>query len=125
MAGVGRAKGGGSGGARPGAGRPKGSRNPNPKPRPLLTTADLAAVVRRELAAQASPPAASPAATPSAEGPALAQQLAAIGRQLQILARQTEREPMLRRLAAIERAVGVLEMPKAPRVSRARPLGRE
>jgi hypothetical protein len=39
------------------------------------------------------------------------------------LIRQTEREPVLRRLTAIERALNLVEKPQAPRHTRRRPLG--
>ena len=44
---------------------------------------------------------------------------------LQRLERQTEREPVLRRLTAIERALNLVEKPQAPRYTRRRPLGAE
>lgn len=105
-------KGSGRGGWRPGAGR-------KPKIKPLLTTADLEAVVRRELKAQQG---SRPPATSTAAETALVQHLAAINKELRTIARQSEREPLLRRLAAIERAVGLLEPPQTPRLTRRRPL---
>jgi hypothetical protein len=44
---------------------------------------------------------------------------------LQRLERQTEREPVLRRLTAIKRALNLVEEPQAPRHTRRRPLGAE
>ena len=44
---------------------------------------------------------------------------------LQRLERQTEREPFLRRLTAIERALNLVEKPQAPCHTRRWPLGAE
>jgi len=41
------------------------------------------------------------------------------------LVRQTEREPLLRRLTAIERALDLVEKPQVPGRTRRRPLGAE
>jgi hypothetical protein len=41
------------------------------------------------------------------------------------LVRQTERDPLLRRLTELERAVGLIEKPQTPRHTRRRPLGAE
>jgi hypothetical protein len=99
------------GGRREGAGRPR--------LHPLvLSYRDIREAVRLELEAQRLHPAASDAGS----DPAISRQLAMIEQQLKALARETEREPLLRRLVSIERHLGLVEQPKTPVLSRRRPL---
>jgi hypothetical protein len=94
------------GGKRPGAGRPKGSKNKQPR-------------VRRVLDGRAA-----------RSHQQLLDALAAISRQVG-QTRQTPqlgeitvllRDNVLRRLVGIERALGLVERPQTPKISRRRPL---
>lgn len=98
------------GGARPGAGRkrkyfhiPVGAGMP-------MSTAEIGAALRRELAA-----------LPQDEDRHTMRTLAALLKRIAD-AQDDTRALLLRRLVAIERHLGITEMPQAPRISRQRPL---
>jgi hypothetical protein len=117
----------GHGGRRPGAGRPKGSKdkhkrvaspgaplssNGNASDRgsvPTFSLEDIAAVIRREVQAQAP----SPPARPLEERQALTRLADAVA---------DIRELRRRDVTALERLVGLVEQPKTPRINRHRPL---
>jgi hypothetical protein len=102
----------------------------NDAPRPPASLDDIAAIIRREMRAQALPPAAlSAAPLPTVEADAkLRQDLAEI-KELLKGQRQRERneresvQPILRRLTEIERVLKATELHVPPRTSRRHPMG--